>query len=440
MDPDPEVSLRDEWTIERLAAYGAMLQAGGDPRGELIALDLAPPTDERLQRRREILKRWLGETVATAWGPLATYGFLAELHPQLSEPLLETPLGDFVRSATVWVAPEAELAEVEERLLVLARRSRPWLTRLKIVSTGQRVCSPQLARSLTTALPALTDLYCLGQPVFASLDHPGLRRLFVIEGDVAPDTSAAVISLPRWPEPPGPYFLVEDPFELLPLLESIRTAGSVTALWSSHAAHVGVHDSVPAALLRLHDAGLVELEGSRVSLTRMAHGLLAGIVQPSNGPSFVVTPPVPDKLPNFGHKTNCYVATLRRGRQRGGSQQLGSARAFNELIVPSLRGLPLATDVHEELLRFVRFLGPWSGERAPEEGSHVVYEHPDALRDALVALLELRHFMETYGRCHLALPYILPGPDGWTWVERLVAFLTENTEQLQVAFFVYWGY
>jgi len=47
-----------------VTGYGDELQAVGDPRGELIAIDLenavSGPTPERTRRRIELLHAWLG--------------------------------------------------------------------------------------------------------------------------------------------------------------------------------------------------------------------------------------------------------------------------------------------------------------------------------------------------------------------------------------------
>src|SRR5262245_35404236 len=66
---DLEAELAARRTPELLADYGRALQAIGDPRGELIAIDLQlaahGASAERTARRREQVDRWLGPELAT---------------------------------------------------------------------------------------------------------------------------------------------------------------------------------------------------------------------------------------------------------------------------------------------------------------------------------------------------------------------------------------
>ena len=48
-----------------LAVYADPLQELDDPRGELIAIDLAHPGTALAARKRELIDRWLGAEIAT---------------------------------------------------------------------------------------------------------------------------------------------------------------------------------------------------------------------------------------------------------------------------------------------------------------------------------------------------------------------------------------
>jgi hypothetical protein len=73
-----EQALRTAWSAETLAVYGDHLQRLGDPRGELVALDLAPvPEDDAWRaRRHELVVAWLGEESAERWEHLVQHGFV----------------------------------------------------------------------------------------------------------------------------------------------------------------------------------------------------------------------------------------------------------------------------------------------------------------------------------------------------------------------------
>src|SRR5205809_526335 len=61
-----EASLRGRPDDATLAVYADVLQAQGDPRGELIALELTPPqmsTNGIEVRRGQLLAKWLGDDV-----------------------------------------------------------------------------------------------------------------------------------------------------------------------------------------------------------------------------------------------------------------------------------------------------------------------------------------------------------------------------------------
>jgi len=75
-----EQALRASFAREDLAVYADLLLAEGDPRGELIALDLDPhPTPAWQARRREVIEGWLGHAVASVSHHLIRLGFIPVL-------------------------------------------------------------------------------------------------------------------------------------------------------------------------------------------------------------------------------------------------------------------------------------------------------------------------------------------------------------------------
>src|SRR5580692_7021723 len=115
--------------------YADELQRTGDPRGELVALDLhadvAGETDELAAERQRRIAAWLGGA-ARPHGAIR-YGFIdvdatsATPWEQL-EVALGGPLARWVRGATVVGAPETIARAVAQ----IAAAERPWLARVSL--------------------------------------------------------------------------------------------------------------------------------------------------------------------------------------------------------------------------------------------------------------------------------------------------------------------
>ena len=172
-----EDTLRAAWSDGALAAYADHLQLAGDPRGELIVLDLNPQAGHRgwAQRRRALLAEWLGELADRA-GHLVQHGFSHELrdssHPR---DLLDSPLGRFVRGYTVWGSSE----RVERALARLAARPRPWLQRVTVArwhDGSPPVPAPLLGKVVSEPEPALAE-HELALLLDAIEETPDLNRL-----------------------------------------------------------------------------------------------------------------------------------------------------------------------------------------------------------------------------------------------------------------------
>jgi hypothetical protein len=96
-----EHSLVTSWRLDTLAVQADLLQQQGDPRGELMALDLNPTPDDRgwRHRRQKLLAGWLGEPLAAHAGHLVQHGFIHALRDDRFHPpgLLDSPLGTSAR-------------------------------------------------------------------------------------------------------------------------------------------------------------------------------------------------------------------------------------------------------------------------------------------------------------------------------------------------------
>ena len=162
--------------------YGDHLQALGDPRGELVALDLLGQGAEVIARKNELLVAWIGDGLLArilAAGAIEC-GFV-ELYvddtPPLLADVLASPAGPFLRSLTI----RGSASAVRRMVAALVGARRPWLHRLAIVQTVGAGSSPTLpgalANQLATALPRLDTLDVTGERVLARLAVPQLRAL-----------------------------------------------------------------------------------------------------------------------------------------------------------------------------------------------------------------------------------------------------------------------
>ena len=179
-----EEALRTRFAREDLAVYADLLLQEGDPRGELIALDLDPkPSPAWQARRREVLEGWLGPAVASISHHVIRLGFIGELGDgKASLAILASPAGAFVRAFRT----RGETSTVRLALAKLAAAPRPWLTELTIErwSMADDVCVGRaLVDELIAQLPALTALEISGRRVVHAFAHPGVTTLRVSGND-----------------------------------------------------------------------------------------------------------------------------------------------------------------------------------------------------------------------------------------------------------------
>jgi hypothetical protein len=203
-----EQTLATAWNLETLAVYGDQLQAIGDPRGELVAIDLAIDDDTASpgveERRRACMQAWAGELAALRTTRFK-YGFVLDTIGIDVARVLDSKLADHmlgVRIAADYerIAPQAaQLAQRPRRfvrqLAVRAGTEAPW--------SMQRLLDSALINNVIAATPNLVSFEAEGRAVLDSFPHPNLRTLRVTGFDVMaalrqPGVAMAATKLDMW--------------------------------------------------------------------------------------------------------------------------------------------------------------------------------------------------------------------------------------------------
>ena len=188
-----EQALITRWDRETLLVYADALQASGDPRGELMVLDLEAEergvTPELALRRRKALFEWLGGSTIRG-RPVHEasfrYGFATDFFAtgdrtsqatDYLDALFRSPAGSYVRGVTLAVGTPSELGDAFD---VLARVQRPWLERLefRVVTPGPQVKEDRVA-ALIAATPRLQTIAVFGAHAVGTFSHPAVRKLVV---------------------------------------------------------------------------------------------------------------------------------------------------------------------------------------------------------------------------------------------------------------------
>jgi hypothetical protein len=231
-----EAGLQEAFDFAALAVYADALQGDGDPRGELIALDLYPAPDDPAWwgRRRAALGAWLGEPMAARLGHLVQHGFIHELREgPLAADVLDGPLGDYVRGYSAWGGER-----VARGLERLASRPRPWLARISVTSWSAPL-PDELCERVVAAAPRLGAIHSHGKKLFRSF-HPILN----------------VANAPRDPGATGPALSPDDITFILDAADAIRDCNQLYPYYDDAFA-----EPMAVLLPRLRAAGLLELDG-----------------------------------------------------------------------------------------------------------------------------------------------------------------------------------
>jgi hypothetical protein len=187
---DLEDALHDAFDHEHLAVYAEELQRLGDPRGELIALDLESDergeTEELTERRRALLHTLLGPLASVHPLVRCRYGFvdlmfalrdemrIGSLHA--FDAVLNGPLGSYVRDATLW----GDGWRLRQLMTTLAQKPRPFLTRLSLEGphTLHYVDLPrEVAARAVEMLPRLVVLEANGRRAVPMVEFPTVRQV-----------------------------------------------------------------------------------------------------------------------------------------------------------------------------------------------------------------------------------------------------------------------
>jgi hypothetical protein len=176
-----EAVVRVAWDRDAIAIYADHLQASGDPRGELVAIDLridaGDANDAVIARRNELIAQWFGADLPPG---IVKYGFVdvnatgAGPDSQLAI-ALRGPGANYVRSVAL-VGPPDQLVRA---LDLLASEPRPWLTTMSIVQWDETKTPTISGERLVASLPELHTLAVDGRRVFGDLVHPNVRSLRV---------------------------------------------------------------------------------------------------------------------------------------------------------------------------------------------------------------------------------------------------------------------
>ena len=154
-----EAQLRVTADRDSLAIYADVLMAEGDPRGELIALELQRP------ERWPLLARWLASHLKVEPGG-------DHLHVTSKDYLswLDEPIGEFCRGVSLL----ARIEDTQKAVAAIARRPRLWVTRIKLQpGFGTLV----LDEAFAAAVPNLVELEAIGGFDLRRFRHPTLSRL-----------------------------------------------------------------------------------------------------------------------------------------------------------------------------------------------------------------------------------------------------------------------
>lgn len=192
-----EAALLDAFDREHLAVYADALQSRGDPRGELIAIDLHIDayglTAELAARRGELIAEWLGN-VAARWHVRVRYGFIhvANVNADQIGSALTLP---YLRGIEVYGLG----VYLIEALAKLAEEPRTWLATLRLEAPSNVagwIVSPEAAAAVVRATPRLELLDIHGPRVLGDVVHPSVRRLRVTGHDAVASLTQAG---PAWP-------------------------------------------------------------------------------------------------------------------------------------------------------------------------------------------------------------------------------------------------
>jgi len=177
-------SLQRAWDPETAAVYADVLTSRGDPRGELIMIDLAEHTDALLDRKRELIQAWVGDEIAGwTWQPHDVghgllRGFAAATtgeHTMAGHlATLFTAVGPHVSNLSL----HGSSVELSAAIDVISDLGLPWLHALSIHRSNTNTpIDKQVWERLIDATPNLRELSLIGHSIAVSPIHPAIDTL-----------------------------------------------------------------------------------------------------------------------------------------------------------------------------------------------------------------------------------------------------------------------
>lgn len=254
---DLEAALAARRTPELLAEYGRALQAIGDPRGDLIAIDLQlaahGPGAERAARRRAQIDRWLGPELAARVLEIGAidHGFIDLRWPIAADELERMLASPALHAALRALALEDRDPGLRRAIDLVCAAPPPWLERLQIArypDAFDEALRPQLAiddgraHALVRATPRLRQLTLAGTHAVGELVHPGVRAVRVhdynaygsLQRDGAPLPAVDELDVKFGDVPGADQLAALLPPARLPALRRLDLAGN-EALWRDQA-------------------------------------------------------------------------------------------------------------------------------------------------------------------------------------------------------------
>lgn len=257
---------------ETLEVYADLLQAEGDPRGELITLDTLPPSESFNDRRGQLIRRWVGDFdvqfdaeeqlwyVGSLAGSYATFdgGFMGlyiteeDYSADLAVlKLLDTPAAEYLCDLRT-AGSTMMLQQLLDKLVAKKRAWLQWLGIGRYQHLRPLLVARDLGDALVAAAPNLKMLDLWGRNLFGEWSHPNVCELAVVGAEaieLAAGPPMFAVSTIRYtfdedrPTPPGLFSPIRFPVvrrldfsqvesldRLFPALASLGIASQITNL------------------------------------------------------------------------------------------------------------------------------------------------------------------------------------------------------------------
>ncbi|MBA2544933.1 MAG: hypothetical protein H0V17_35145 [Deltaproteobacteria bacterium] len=191
-------ALRESWSDDHATVYADRLLALGDPRGELITLELTMrvrPSDELAARYAALLETCFGDIRSSSIAELRStrgigeratvrLGFLEASIESASDvrKIFNSRNGRYLRKLVV----RGDAAMVSDSLSTLSIRPLIWLDELTVHASPSRQTSAvaeDTAEDLIDMMPNLRSLDVTGHRVFSIYELPNVRRARLSELD-----------------------------------------------------------------------------------------------------------------------------------------------------------------------------------------------------------------------------------------------------------------